>query len=77
MENDVLVFGHKNPDTDTICSSMVKVILDKKMGKTDRKAVRLGNVNKETRLCTKLFRNRGTRVNRKCRRRTKSYTSRS
>ena len=57
MENDVLVFGHKNPDTDTICSSMVKVILDKKMGKTDRKAVRLGNVNKETRLCTKLFRN--------------------
>ena len=24
MKNEVLIFGHKNPDTDTICSSMVK-----------------------------------------------------
>ena len=30
MENKVLIFGHKNPDTDTICSSMVKEILNKK-----------------------------------------------
>lgn len=57
MENKVLIFGHKNPDTDTICSSMVKEILDKKMGKENRKAVRLGDVNKETRICTKLFEN--------------------
>lgn len=48
MENQVLIFGHKNPDTDTICSSLVKEILDKKMGYENRKAVRLGNVNKET-----------------------------
>ena len=45
---EILIFGHKNPDTDTICASMVKERLNKKDGKTNSKAVRLGNVNKET-----------------------------
>ena len=48
MENKVLIFGHKNPDTDTICSAMVKEILNKKRGCEKSKAVRLGTVNKET-----------------------------
>ena len=48
MENKVLIFGHKNPDTDSICSSIVHEILDKKNGWNDTKAVRIGNVNKET-----------------------------
>lgn len=48
MKNEILIFGHKNPDTDTICSSMVKEILNKKNGCEESKAVRLGNVNKET-----------------------------
>lgn len=48
MKNEVLIFGHKNPDTDTICSAMVKEILNKKNGCEKSKAVRLGNVNKET-----------------------------
>ena len=48
MENKLLIFGHKNPDTDTICSAMVKEILYKKNGCEKSKAVRLGNVNKET-----------------------------
>ena len=48
MENKILIFGHKNPDTDKICSSMVKQILNEKDGKTNTQAVRLGNVNKET-----------------------------
>ena len=48
MDNKVLIFGHKNPDTDTICSAMVKEILYKKNGCEKSKAVRLGNVNKET-----------------------------
>ena len=48
MEEKILIFGHKNPDTDTICSSMVKQILCEKDGKENVKAVRLGNVNKET-----------------------------
>ena len=47
MEEKVLIFGHKNPDTDSICSSIVHEILDKKNG-WETKAVRLGNINKET-----------------------------
>ena len=30
MEKETLIFGHKNPDTDTICSALVKEILEKK-----------------------------------------------
>ena len=48
MEETILIFGHKNPDTDTICSSIVKEKLNKKMGQSNCKAVRLGNINKET-----------------------------
>ncbi len=44
----ILVFGHKNPDTDTICSSLVKSILEKKKNNKEVIAARLGNVNKET-----------------------------
>lgn len=47
MEDNVLIFGHKNPDTDTICSAMVEEILNRKNG-WNTKAVRLGNINKET-----------------------------
>lgn len=47
MKEKVLIFGHKSPDTDTICSALVKEILNKKNG-WDTKAVRLGNINKET-----------------------------
>ena len=47
MENKILIFGHKNPDTDSICSSIIHEILDKKNG-IETKAVRLGNINKET-----------------------------
>lgn len=42
-----LVFGHKNPDTDTICSSLALANLQTKLGK-EVKAVRLGELNKET-----------------------------
>ena len=48
MKDEVLIFGHKNPDTDTICSAIVKEILNKKNGCEKSHAVRLGNVNKET-----------------------------
>lgn len=47
MEKEVLIFGHKNPDTDSICSSLVHESLNKKVG-WNAKAVRLGNINKET-----------------------------
>ena len=42
-----LVFGHKNPDTDSITSTLVMTDLQTKLG-MDVKACRLGDVNKET-----------------------------
>ena len=50
MENlvkETLVFGHKSPDTDAIMSSMVMANLERELG-NNAKAVRLGNINKET-----------------------------
>lgn len=47
MEEKTLIFGHKNPDTDSICSSLVMEKFDKNLG-FDVEAVRLGEVNKET-----------------------------
>lgn len=48
MEEKVLIFGHKNPDTDSICSSLVKAFIESKRDGREYKAVRLGNINKET-----------------------------
>ena len=48
MEKEILIFGHKNPDTDSICSSLVKERLNKKLGEENFRAVRLGKINKET-----------------------------
>ena len=48
MENEVFIFGHKNPDTDSICASLVSERLDKKNGWDCTVAKRLGKVNKET-----------------------------
>jgi manganese-dependent inorganic pyrophosphatase len=43
----VLVFGHKNPDTDTICSAIAYADLKKQLG-INAEPVRLGEVNGET-----------------------------
>ncbi|MBP3708627.1 MAG: manganese-dependent inorganic pyrophosphatase [Clostridia bacterium] len=45
--NKTLVFGHINPDTDSIMSSLVMANLENQLG-NEAKAVRLGNINKET-----------------------------
>ncbi|WP_025688265.1 manganese-dependent inorganic pyrophosphatase [Paenibacillus zanthoxyli] len=42
-----LIFGHKNPDTDTICSAIAYAALKKELG-WDVEAVRLGAVGSET-----------------------------
>lgn len=47
MEEKTLIFGHKNPDTDSICSSLVMEKFDKNLG-FNVEAVKLGEVNKET-----------------------------
>ena len=46
MEKD-LITGHKNPDTDSICSSIVMEKIAKFFG-VNAEAVRLGELNKET-----------------------------
>ena len=43
----IMIFGHKNPDTDSICSSLVYEDLKKQLG-YNVEAVRLGTLNKET-----------------------------
>ncbi|OXS74533.1 manganese-dependent inorganic pyrophosphatase [Domibacillus enclensis] len=48
------IFGHKNPDTDTICSAIVYADLKTKLG-FDVEAVRLGDVNGETEFALKTF----------------------
>ena len=50
----VLIFGHKNPDTDTICSAIAYADLKTKLGQ-DVEAVRLGNVSAETQFALDTF----------------------
>ena len=51
---EVLIFGHKSPDTDTICSAIVLENLLKKLGQ-NVKAVRNGEPNKETKFALNYF----------------------
>ena len=48
------VFGHKNPDTDTITSAIVAANLQKELGR-DATAYKLGETNKETKFALKTF----------------------
>lgn len=49
-----LIFGHKNPDTDTICSALAYADLKNKLG-LEAEAVRLGEVNGETQYALDYF----------------------
>ncbi len=61
MMSTVLVFGHKNPDTDTICSALAYAELKKKLG-MDAEAIRLGEVNGETQYALDHFRVKAPRL---------------
>lgn len=50
----ILIFGHKNPDTDSITSSLVLADLLTKLG-YEVQACRLGNINKETQFALEHF----------------------
>jgi manganese-dependent inorganic pyrophosphatase len=50
----VLIFGHKNPDTDTICSAIAYADLKTKLG-IEVEAVRLGSVSGETQFALDTF----------------------
>ncbi|KYG89658.1 manganese-dependent inorganic pyrophosphatase [Metasolibacillus sp. FSL K6-0083] len=49
-----LVFGHKNPDTDTITSAIVYAYLKQQLG-VEAEAVRLGDINNETKFALEKF----------------------
>jgi len=51
---NVLIFGHKNPDTDTICSAIAYAELKKALG-VEAEAVRLGEVSGETKFALDYF----------------------
>jgi len=50
----ILILGHKNPDTDSICSAIAYNDLKKKLG-FNTEAIRLGQVNKETQYALDYF----------------------
>ena len=47
MSKEILVLGHKNPDTDSICSAIAYSALKNKTG-ANTIPIRLGEINKET-----------------------------
>lgn len=52
--DSILIFGHKNPDTDSICSAISLAKLKEIKGEK-AKACRLGNISKETEFVLKNF----------------------
>lgn len=50
----ILIFGHKNPDTDTICSSIAYSYLKNQLG-LNTEPIRLGEINGETEFALKTF----------------------
>ena len=51
----IMIFGHKNPDTDSITSSLVMENLEKKLVNEGAKAYKLGEINKETEFALNYF----------------------
>lgn len=57
----VFVFGHKNPDTDSICSALAYAALKNKLG-VDAEPIRLGQVNEETQYALNYFKAEAPRL---------------
>ncbi|MHA1310484.1 MAG: putative manganese-dependent inorganic diphosphatase [Candidatus Helarchaeota archaeon] len=55
MKDEIYVFGHKNPDTDSICSAIAYAYLLKKIGYKNVIPTRLGELNSETKYILKYF----------------------
>ena len=54
--NKTLIFGHKSPDTDSICSALVMADLEKNLSlNNEPTAYRLGELNKETEYALNYF----------------------
>ncbi|AWD89800.1 MULTISPECIES: manganese-dependent inorganic pyrophosphatase [Bacillus] len=57
----ILIFGHQNPDTDTICSAIAYADLKNKLG-SNAEPVRLGQVNGETQYALDYFKQESPRL---------------
>ncbi|WEY94627.1 manganese-dependent inorganic pyrophosphatase [Bacillus subtilis] len=57
----ILIFGHQNPDTDTICSAIAYADLKNKLG-YNAEPVRLGQVNGETQYALDYFKQESPRL---------------
>ena len=54
MDKEILVIGHKNPDTDSICSAIGYAYLKQKLG-INAVAARAGRINQETKYVLEYF----------------------
>lgn len=55
MSDEIMVIGHKNPDTDSICSAIAYAYLKNQISKTRHVAKRAGEINEETRYVLNKF----------------------
>jgi len=55
MTQKIYVFGHRNPDTDSICSAIAYAHLKQTLGHTQVLPARLGPINKETQFVLDTF----------------------
>lgn len=55
MDNQIFVFGHLNPDTDSICSAISYANLKKELGNKNVIVARLGDINRETTFALNYF----------------------
>lgn len=62
----IYVIGHKNPDTDSICSAIAYADLRQKVTGQVHEAKRAGHVNDETAYVTGSFWGRGSQASYRC-----------
>ncbi|KYH35624.1 cobalt-dependent inorganic pyrophosphatase [Clostridium tepidiprofundi DSM 19306] len=55
MNNIIYITGHKNPDTDSICSAIAYAEFKNKTGNIPALPIRLGNINRETKFVLDYF----------------------
>ena len=55
MTQKTYVFGHRNPDTDSLCSAIAYAHLKQALGHTQVFPARLGPINKETQFVLDTF----------------------
>lgn len=55
MKNKIYITGHKNPDTDSICSAIAYATLKSKRSNLEYEPIRLGDINLETQFVLDYF----------------------